>query len=94
MNQTDKSKLAERHVSIARPSRRSLILSRHGLRSRERAVIRSRGHHWNEAAPCNISLSRQAQVVKLCVRVPAGCTPREVHPTITVTDGSPWVCRQ
>ncbi len=40
---------------------------------------------WNEAAPCNISLARQAQVVKLGVRA-AGGTPREFT-TITVTDG-------
>ena len=40
---------------------------------------------WNEAAPCNISLSRQAQAVKLGVKAAAG-TPREFC-TITVTDG-------
>ena len=40
---------------------------------------------WNEAAPCNITLSRQAQVVKKGV-VAAGGTPREFT-TITVTDG-------
>ena len=40
---------------------------------------------WNEAAPCNISLSRQAQVVKRGVKAAAG-TPREFT-TITVTDG-------
>jgi dihydroxy-acid dehydratase len=39
---------------------------------------------WNEAAPCNISLMRQAQVVKKGVA--AGGTPREFC-TITVTDG-------
>jgi dihydroxy-acid dehydratase len=40
---------------------------------------------WNEAAPCNISLSRQAQAVKKGVAA-AGGTPREFT-TITVTDG-------
>jgi dihydroxy-acid dehydratase len=40
---------------------------------------------WNEAAPCNIALSRQAQAVKLGVKEAAG-TPREFT-TITVTDG-------
>ena len=40
---------------------------------------------WNEAAPCNIALMRQAQAVKLgCAAV--GTTPREFC-TITVTDG-------
>src|SRR6185295_16854356 len=40
---------------------------------------------WNEAAPCNISLMRQAQAVKKGV-APANGTPREFC-TITVTDG-------
>ncbi len=40
---------------------------------------------WNEAAPCNIALSRQAQSVKRGVQE-AGGTPREFT-TITVTDG-------
>ena len=40
---------------------------------------------WNEAAPCNISLNRQAQAVKAGVKL-AGGTPREFT-TITVTDG-------
>ncbi len=40
---------------------------------------------WNEAAPCNIALMRQAQVVKRGVAA-AGGTPREFC-TITVTDG-------
>ncbi|MEM8870143.1 MAG: dihydroxy-acid dehydratase [Pseudomonadota bacterium] len=40
---------------------------------------------WNEAAPCNIALSRQAQAVKLGVKAANG-TPREFT-TITVTDG-------
>lgn len=40
---------------------------------------------WNEAAPCNIALSRQAQSVKAGVK-DNGATPREFT-TITVTDG-------
>ncbi|MEP1031547.1 MAG: dihydroxy-acid dehydratase [Alphaproteobacteria bacterium] len=40
---------------------------------------------WNEAAPCNIALSRQAQAVKTGVKEAQG-TPREFT-TITVTDG-------
>ncbi len=40
---------------------------------------------WNEAAPCNITLGRQAQVVKKGVAA-AGGTPREFT-SITVTDG-------
>lgn len=40
---------------------------------------------WNEAAPCNIALQRQAQPAKAGVKE-AGGTPREFC-TITVTDG-------
>ena len=40
---------------------------------------------WNEAAPCNIALMRQAQSVKKGVKTSGG-TPREFC-TITVTDG-------
>src|SRR6201981_2407740 len=40
---------------------------------------------WNEAAPCNIALARQAQAVKKGVAAARG-TPREFT-TITVTDG-------
>jgi dihydroxy-acid dehydratase len=40
---------------------------------------------WNEAAPCNIALMRQAQAVKKGVAA-GGATPREFC-TITVTDG-------
>ncbi len=40
---------------------------------------------WNEAAPCNIALSRQAQSVKAGAKA-AGVSPREFT-TITVTDG-------
>ena len=40
---------------------------------------------WNEAAPCNIALNRQAQSFKMGVKAAAG-TPREFT-TITVTDG-------
>jgi len=40
---------------------------------------------WNEAAPCNIALMRQAQAVKHGVTAASG-TPREFC-TITVTDG-------
>jgi dihydroxy-acid dehydratase len=40
---------------------------------------------WNEAAPCNIALQRQAQAVKVGVKAASG-TPREFT-TITVTDG-------
>jgi len=40
---------------------------------------------WNEAAPCNIALQRQAESIKRGVSE-NGATPREFT-TITVTDG-------
>jgi len=43
---------------------------------------------WNEAAPCNITLGRQAQVVKKGV-ASAGGTPRESPPLPSPT-ASPW----
>src|SRR5665213_1363836 len=83
----DKSKLPSRHVTIG-PSRaphRSYYYAM-GMTEQEIAqpfvgVVTT----WNEAAPCNISLARQAQVVKRGVKA-AGGTPREFT-TITVTDG-------
>jgi dihydroxy-acid dehydratase len=55
--------------------------------TREQIASRSSGVAtcWNEAAPCNISLMRQAQAVKKGVAAANG-TPREFC-TITVTDG-------
>ena len=83
----DKSKLPSRHVSVGpeRAPHRSYYYAM-GLGAEEIArpfvgVVTT----WNEAAPCNISLSRQAQAVKLGVKA-AGGTPREFT-TITVTDG-------
>jgi dihydroxy-acid dehydratase len=83
----DKSKLPSRHVSVGpeRSPHRSYYYAM-GLGAEEIArpfvgVVTT----WNEAAPCNISLSRQAQAVKLGVKA-AGGTPREFT-TITVTDG-------
>ena len=54
---------------------------------RSPSALRRRGDlTWNEAAPCNITLHRQAQAVKAGrARRPHG-TPREFT-TITVTDG-------
>jgi dihydroxy-acid dehydratase len=87
MSQFDKSKLPSRHVSVGPASapHRSYYYAM-GMTEQEIAqpfvgVVTT----WNEAAPCNISLSRQAQVVKRGVKA-AGGTPREFT-TITVTDG-------
>ena len=83
----DKSKMPSRHATVGpeRAPHRSFYYAM-GLTEDDIArpfvgVVTS----WNEAAPCNISLSRQAQAVKKGVTA-AGGTPREFT-TITVTDG-------
>ncbi|MEM1429457.1 MAG: dihydroxy-acid dehydratase [Pseudomonadota bacterium] len=83
----DKSKLPSRHVTEgpARAPHRSYYYAM-GLNEDEIAQpFVGVATCWNEAAPCNIALSRQAQAVKLGVKSEGG-TPREFT-TITVTDG-------
>ncbi|MEM7491085.1 MAG: dihydroxy-acid dehydratase, partial [Pseudomonadota bacterium] len=84
---TDKSKLPSRHVTEG-PSRaphRSYFYAM-GLGDEEiHQPWVGVATCWNEAAPCNIALNRQAQAVKLGVKQGGG-TPREFT-TITVTDG-------
>ncbi|MCZ8088468.1 MAG: dihydroxy-acid dehydratase [Rhodobacteraceae bacterium] len=83
----DKARLPSRHVTEgpARAPHRSYFYAM-GLTEEEihRPWI-GVATCWNEAAPCNISLNRQAQAVKLGVKSGGG-TPREFT-TITVTDG-------
>jgi dihydroxy-acid dehydratase len=83
----DKSRLPSRHATVgpARAPHRSYYYAM-GLTQADIAqpfvgVVTT----WNEAAPCNIALGRQAQAVKRGV-AKAGGTPREFT-TITVTDG-------
>jgi dihydroxy-acid dehydratase len=87
MTKVDKSKLPSRYVTEG-PSRaphRSYYYAM-GLTEEEIAQpLVGVATCWNEAAPCNISLNRQAQAVKLGVKAAMG-TPREFT-TITVTDG-------
>jgi dihydroxy-acid dehydratase len=83
----DKSKLPSRHVSIGpeRAPHRSYYYAM-GMTDEEiRQPFIGVATCWNEAAPCNIALSRQAQAVKRGVKAAYG-TPREFC-TITVTDG-------
>jgi len=83
----NKSKLPSRHVSIGVKSapHRSMYYAM-GLKSEDIAKpFVGVATTWNEAAPCNITLSRQAQSAKKGVKL-AGGTPREFT-TITVTDG-------
>src|SRR3712207_2920246 len=83
----DKRNLPSRHVTEG-PSRaphRSYLYAM-GLSTAEiNQPLVGVASCWNEAAPCNISLMRQAQVVKKGVASANG-TPREFC-TITVTDG-------
>lgn len=84
---TDKSKLPSRHVTVgpARAPHRSYYYAM-GLTAGQIAQpFVGVASCWNEAAPCNIALMRQAQAVKKGV-ASAGGTPREFC-TITVTDG-------
>ncbi len=86
-NKQDKSGLPSRHVSVgpARAPHRSYYYAM-GLTDNEIAQpFIGVATCWNEAAPCNIALNRQAQAVKLGVKSAKG-TPREFT-TITVTDG-------
>ncbi|MES0128219.1 dihydroxy-acid dehydratase [Mesorhizobium sp. M0029] len=82
-----KAKLPSRHVTVgpARAPHRSYLYAM-GLSAAEIGQpLVGVASCWNEAAPCNISLMRQAQVVKKGVAAANG-TPREFC-TITVTDG-------
>jgi dihydroxy-acid dehydratase len=83
----DKSRMPSRHVTIGpeRAPHRAFLYSM-GLTDEQIAQpLVGVATTWNEAAPCNISLSRQAQVAKKGVAANGG-TPREFT-TITVTDG-------
>ena len=83
----DKSRMPSRHVTEGpgRAPHRSYYYAM-GLTEEEIAQpFVGVATCWNEAAPCNIALSRQAQSVKKGV-IAGGGTPREFT-TITVTDG-------
>jgi len=83
----DKSRLPSRHVTVGpeRAPHRAFLYSM-GLSAEQIAQpLVGVATTWNEAAPCNIALSRQAQAAKKGVAAAAG-TPREFT-TITVTDG-------
>jgi dihydroxy-acid dehydratase len=83
----DKSYMPSRHVTIGpeRAPHRAFLYSM-GLTDEQIAQpLVGVATTWNEAAPCNIALSRQAQVAKKGVAANGG-TPREFT-TITVTDG-------
>ena len=83
----DKSRLPSRHVSVGNTSAPhrafyyAMGMTEEQIKQPFVGVVTT----WNEAAPCNIALSRQAQAAKRGVSESGG-TPREFT-TITVTDG-------
>ena len=83
----DKKKLPSRHVSLGpeRAPHRSFYYAMGLQESDIEKPFVGVVSTWNEAAPCNIALMRQAQSVKKGVSESKG-TPREFC-TITVTDG-------
>jgi dihydroxy-acid dehydratase len=83
----DKSRLPSRHVTVGpdrAPHRSYYYAMGLGQEEIDQPLV-GVATCWNEAAPCNIALSRQAQSVKRGVSEAFG-TPREFT-TITVTDG-------
>jgi dihydroxy-acid dehydratase len=83
----DKSKLPSRHTTVG-PERAPHRSFYYAMNLTEEDVAKpfvGVVSTWNEAAPCNIALMRQAQSVKRGVHENQG-TPREFC-TITVTDG-------
>jgi dihydroxy-acid dehydratase len=85
--QYGKSRLPSRHVTEGpeRAPHRSYLYAMGITEAGIHAPLIGVATTWNEAAPCNITLGRQAQVVKKGVAA-AGGTPREFT-SITVTDG-------
>ena len=83
----DKSKMPSRHVTVGpdRAPHRSYYYAMGLTEAEIDQPFVGVATCWNEAAPCNIALNRQAQSVKVGVKETFG-TPREFT-TITVTDG-------
>ena len=87
MSKIDKKKLPSRHTSLG-PDRAPHRSFYYAMGETEQDVAKpfvGVVSTWNEAAPCNTALMRQAQSVKKGVKQSGG-TPREFC-TITVTDG-------
>src|SRR6185437_11295083 len=83
----DKTKLPSRHTTVGpeRAPHRSMFYAMGVTEEQIAQPLIGIVTTWNEAAPCNIALMRQAQAAKKGV-ARAGGTPREFC-TITVTDG-------
>ena len=87
MKKFDKDKLPSRHVTEGpgRAPHRSFYYAMDLTKEEIHQPFIGVATTWNESAPCNITLRRQAQSVKKGVKSADG-TPREFT-TITVTDG-------
>ena len=87
MAKFNKKKLPSRHTSLGpeKAPHRSFYYAMNLTRKDVAKPFVGVVSTWNEAAPCNIALMRQAQSVKKGVKDASG-TPREFC-TITVTDG-------
>jgi dihydroxy-acid dehydratase len=87
MTKFDKSKLPSRHVTEGpdRAGQRAFYYAMGLSEAEVHQPFVGVATCWNEAAPCNIALMRQAQSAKRGAKE-AGGTPREFC-TITVTDG-------
>ena len=87
MKKFDKKKLPSRHTSLGpdRAPHRSFYYAMGETENDVSKPFVGVVSTWNEAAPCNTALMRQAQSVKKGVK-DSGGTPREFC-TITVTDG-------
>jgi dihydroxy-acid dehydratase len=87
MTKFDKARLPSRYVTegAARAPHRSYYYAMGMTEEEIHQPLVGVATCWNEAAPCNISLNRQAQAVKGGVSEAHG-SPREFT-TITVTDG-------
>ena len=87
MTKFNKKKLPSRHTSLGpeKAPHRSFYYAMNLTRKDVSKPFVGVVSTWNEAAPCNIALMRQAQSVKKGVKDANG-TPREFC-TITVTDG-------
>src|SRR5258707_10472428 len=83
----DKSRLPSRHVTVGpeRAPHRAFLYSMGLSEEQINQPLVGVATTWNEAAPCNIALARQAQAAKKGVAAAHG-TPREFT-TITLTDG-------
>ena len=87
MKKFNKKKLPSRHTSLG-PDKAPQRSFYYAMNLTEKDIAKpfvGVVSTWNEAAPCNIALMRQAQSVKKGVKFSGG-TPREFC-TITVTDG-------